>query len=37
LENLPPRETAPWLDVPWCKADLYFIERLALVLGSAGR
>jgi hypothetical protein len=23
-----------WLDVPWCKADLYFIERLALHLRS---
>jgi hypothetical protein len=24
-----------WLDVPWCKADLYFIERCTLALRAA--
>jgi hypothetical protein len=35
LEPCPPEMSAKWIDVPWCKADLYFIERLAMFLQSA--
>jgi hypothetical protein len=28
----PPEELAARLDQPWCRADLYFIEKLTAVL-----
>ena len=35
LEPCPPEMTVKWLDVPWCDADLYYIERVAMFLRSA--
>ncbi len=32
IEQLPPEQIASFVDVPWCKGDLYFIEKCALVL-----
>jgi hypothetical protein len=38
IEELPGEELAKFLDVPWCKADLYFIEKCVYALwGKAGR
>ncbi len=38
LEPPSPLQIHTWLDVPWCKADLYQIERLALVIrATAGK
>ena len=34
LEVVPSAELAKWLDVPWCRADLYFIERLTMVVSA---
>lgn len=36
IERLPAAQLEAWIDIPSCKADLYFIERCALALG-AGR
>jgi hypothetical protein len=35
LEQIPASTLVNWLDVPWCKADLYFIERCILILRAA--
>jgi hypothetical protein len=32
IEELPANSLIQWLDVPWCRADLYFIERCTLIL-----
>jgi hypothetical protein len=32
VEQLPPEEIASFVDVPWGKADFYFIEKCALAL-----
>jgi hypothetical protein len=38
IEQLPGDQLLTFIDVPWCKADLYFIERCALALwAEAGR
>jgi hypothetical protein len=38
VERLPGDQLLTFVDVPWCKADLYFIERCALALwAEAGR
>jgi hypothetical protein len=37
IEKLPPDELASYVDVPWCKGDLYFIEKCALTLLAASR
>ena len=29
IEKLPPASLTPWLDVPWCRGDLAWIERCA--------
>jgi len=29
IEQLPPAALTPWLDVPWCRGDLAWIERAA--------
>lgn len=34
IEQLPASTLIQWLDVPWCRADLYFIERCTLILGA---
>jgi hypothetical protein len=35
VEQLPPAQIASFVDVPWCKGDLYFIEKCALALRAA--
>jgi len=35
LEKSPPEKLAGWVDMPWCAGDLYYIEKLALVLDAA--
>ncbi len=38
LEPPAPQQMHAWLDVPWCKGDLYQIERLALLIrATAGK
>jgi hypothetical protein len=38
IEELPGEQIAKFLDVPWCKADLYFIEKCVHALwAKAGR
>jgi hypothetical protein len=38
IEQLPAQELLAFTDVPWCKGDLYFIERCVLALwADAGR
>jgi hypothetical protein len=38
IEDLPAAELFTFLDVPWCKADLYFIEKCAYALwAESGR
>ena len=38
IEELPSEQLAKFLDVPWCKADLYFIEKCVYALwAKAGR
>ncbi len=38
IEELPGEQLATFLDVPWCKADLYFIEKCVYALwAKAGR
>jgi hypothetical protein len=32
VERLPSEELCRWVDIPWCEADLYFIEKCALAL-----
>jgi hypothetical protein len=32
VEGVPAAELAGWVDVPWCAADLYFVEKAALAL-----
>jgi hypothetical protein len=32
VEELPGEQLAPFVDVPWCKADLYFIEKCVYAL-----
>jgi hypothetical protein len=32
VEGVPATDLAKWVDVPWCAADLYFIEKAALAL-----
>lgn len=34
VERLPSEELCRWIDIPWCEADLYFIEKCALALGA---
>ena len=34
VEQLPSEELCRWVDIPWCEADLYFIEKCALALGA---
>jgi hypothetical protein len=33
VEGVPAADLARWVDVPWCAADLYFVEKAALALG----
>jgi hypothetical protein len=33
----PAADLAGWVDVPWCAADLYFVEKAALALGRRSR
>jgi hypothetical protein len=37
IERLPPDELASYVDVPWCKGDLYFIEKCALTVLATSR
>lgn len=32
----PPEKLAAFLDLPWCKADEYYIQKLAMTLDAAG-
>ena len=32
VECAPAADLTAWVDVPWCAADLYFIEKVALAL-----
>ncbi len=32
IEGVPAADLAGWVDVPWCAADLYFVEKAALAL-----
>jgi hypothetical protein len=32
VERVPAADLSGWVDVPWCAADLYFIEKAALAL-----
>lgn len=32
VERVPAADAAAWVDVPWCAADVYFIEKAALAL-----
>jgi hypothetical protein len=34
MERRPTAELQEWLDVPWCRADLYFIERITWAIRS---
>jgi hypothetical protein len=36
IEQLPAEQLAGFVDVPWCKADLYFIEKSSLALWVDG-
>jgi hypothetical protein len=35
VEEVPAEELLSWIDVPWCRGDLYFIEKCALALWAA--
>jgi hypothetical protein len=35
IEQIPASHLVDWLDVPWCRADLYFIERCSLILRAS--
>jgi hypothetical protein len=35
IEQLPAEELAAMIDVPWCRGDLYFIEKCVLVLWAS--
>ena len=35
IERLPTDQLAPWLDIPWCPGDLYFLEKCAAILSAA--
>lgn len=35
IEYLPPQDLARYIDVPWCKGDLFFIEKCAFTLMRA--
>jgi hypothetical protein len=35
VERAPAAELSGWVDVPWCAADLYFVEKAALALRAA--
>jgi hypothetical protein len=37
IEMLPPDELATYVDVPWCKGDLYFIEKCTFALMATSR
>lgn len=37
LEPASPQQASAWLDVPWCKADLYYIERVTLFLRATAK
>jgi hypothetical protein len=37
VEQLPAEQVASFVDVPWCKGDLYFIEKCALALQAAAK
>jgi len=37
IEQLPQDELLRFTDVPWCKGDIYFIEKCALALGAVRR
>lgn len=37
LVETPPEELAHAVDIPWCKADLYYIEKLALAIRARGK
>ncbi len=37
LVETPPAELARAADIPWCRADLYHVQKLALAIRSAGR
>ena len=32
VEHAAPEQLLAWIDVPWCKGDLYFIEKCSLAL-----
>jgi hypothetical protein len=34
VERLSSEELCRWVDIPWCEADLYFIEKCALALSA---
>jgi hypothetical protein len=36
IEKLPADELASCVDVPWCKGDLYFVEKCVLALMAPG-
>ena len=36
IEELPGEEVLAFVDIPWCKGDLYFIEKCACALWAAG-
>jgi hypothetical protein len=31
-EQAPAKRLARWIDVPWCPADLYYVQKLAIIL-----
>lgn len=37
LTDTPPDELAHYVDVPWCRADLYYITKLALAIRGQGQ
>jgi hypothetical protein len=37
VEEIPAEQLLSFVDVPWCKGDLYFIEKCAYALAAAGK
>jgi hypothetical protein len=35
IGKAPAEKLARWVDIPWCKGDLYFIQKLAVTLDAA--